>query len=300
MEYKPKYLELSKTEIEEKIELLIEILRECCLCPRHCKVNRLKGELGFCKAGAELMVSSFFPHFGEEPPLVGKRGSGTIFLTHCNLKCVFCQNYDISHGGEGRIISVEEMASLMLKLQNLGCHNINLVTPTHYTPQIIAALSKAIERGLHLPLVYNCGGYESLEVIRILDGLIDIYMPDCKFSDPKVARKYAHAPDYPVVIKEVLKEMHRQVGELQINNNGLAKRGLLIRHLVMPNQLAGTKELMEFIAQEISINSYVNIMEQYYPCYDAYLYPEISRRITLDEFLEAKKIAREAGLFRGF
>jgi putative pyruvate formate lyase activating enzyme len=300
MEFEPRYLKMKKEELLERIKLLEEIIRECRLCPRECKVKRLNGELGFCKAGRELMVSSVFPHFGEEQPLVGRRGSGTIFLTHCNLKCIFCQNYDISHLGEGEITSQEEMARSIIGLQKRGCHNINFVTPTHYVPQIIAVLPRAIEMGLNIPLVYNCGGYESLEVIKILDGIIDIYMPDCKFSDDTVAKKYAHAPDYPRVVKEVLKEMHNQVGDLRINKEGIAEKGLLIRHLVMPNGLAGTKELMEFIAKEISPHSFVNVMEQYHPEYRACEFPEISRRISLDEFLEARKIARNAGLYRGF
>jgi putative pyruvate formate lyase activating enzyme len=300
MQFIPGYLNLKKEELSERIRFLEAFLKECQLCPRKCKAKRLEGEVGFCKAGRELVVSSVFPHFGEEPPLVGRGGSGTIFLTHCNLKCVFCQNYDISHLGDGKIVSQEEMAGFMVGLQKRGCHNINFVTPTHYCPQIIAALPRAIELGLNLPLVYNCGGYESLEVIKILDGIIDIYMPDCKFSDETVAKEYAHAPDYPQVVREVLKEMHRQVGDLKINDNGIAERGLLIRHLVIPNGLAGTKGLMEFIARELSPHSYVNVMEQYHPEYRACEFPDISRRITLDEFLEAKKIARKAGLYRGF
>jgi len=300
MEFTPAYLKMSRHELLERIKRLMEIMRECSLCPRECKAKRFDGELGFCQAGTELMVSSVCPHFGEEPPLVGKKGSGTIFLTHCNLKCVFCQNYDISHLGEGRITSREEMAGFMIGLQKQGCHNINFVTPTHYCPQIIAALPKAIDMGLNVPLVYNCGGYESLEVIKILDGIIDIYMPDCKFSDDRAAQEYAHAPDYPQVVKKILKEMHRQTGDLQINERGIAERGLLIRHLVMPSGLAGTRELMEFIAQEISPHSYVNVMEQYHPVYRACEFPDISRRITLDEFLEAKKLAQNAGLYRGF
>jgi len=300
MEFTPAYLKMSRHELLERIKRLMEIMRECSLCPRVCKAKRFDGELGFCKAGTELMVSSICPHFGEEQPLVGGGGSGTIFLTHCSLKCVFCQNYDISHLGDGRVTSQEEMAGFMIGLQRQGCHNINFVTPTHYSPQIIAALLKAIEMGLNIPLVYNCGGYESLEVIKILDGIIDIYIPDCKFSDDGVAQEYAHASDYPRVVKKILKEMHRQTGDLQINEKGIAERGLLIRHLIMPNGVAGTKELMAFIAEEISPHSYVNIMEQYHPCFRAYEFPDIARRITLDEFLEAKKLARNAGLYRGF
>jgi putative pyruvate formate lyase activating enzyme len=300
VEFKPGYLKLQKEELLERVKLLEEILKECRLCPRECRVNRLEGELGFCKAGNKLKVSSVFPHFGEEQPLVGSKGSGTIFLTHCNLKCVFCQNYDISHLGEGNRVSQEEMAGFMIGLQKRGCHNINFVTPTHYCPQIIAALPRAIEMGLNIPLVYNCGGYESLEVIKILSGIIDIYMPDCKFSDGAVAGKYAQAPDYPQVVREVLKEMHRQVGDLQINVRGIAEKGLLIRHLVIPNGLAGTKELMDFIAGEISPHSYVNVMEQYHPEYQAYQFPEIARRVSLDEFLDARRMTSKAGLYRGF
>lgn len=300
MNYTPHYIKLHKmSELKKRIRLLSDILKDCKLCPRQCGVNRLKGELGFCRAAEKLMISSAFPHFGEEPPLVGNKGSGTIFLTHCNLKCVFCQNYDISHQGHGENISEAQLAEYMHSLQARGCHNINFVTPTHYLPQIISALPPAIDLGLHLPLVYNCGGYESLEAIKLLDGIIDIYMPDVKFADKKVAEQYAQAPDYPEVVKKVLKEMYRQVGDLQINTEGIAEKGLLIRHLVMPNSLAGTRKLMHFIATEISPHSYVNVMSQYRPEYKASTYPELSRVITHQEYSEAINNAKNEGLDRG-
>jgi len=297
----PLYISLyEEGKLEERIKNLKEILKNCHLCPRKCGINRLKGERGYCRAGAELMVSSAFAHFGEEPPLVGYYGSGTIFLTHCNLRCVFCQNYDISHLGNGEVISVEQLAAIMLSLQRRGCHNINFVTPTHYVPQIVEALPLAIERGLRLPLVYNCGGYESLEVIKLLDGIFDIYMPDIKFLRPEHSERYCSAPDYPEVVKEVLKEMHRQVGDLLLDERGIAYRGLLIRHLVMPNGVADTEEVMAFIARELSPHSYVNVMAQYRPLYKAYQFPEISRRITADEYRAAVRAAQREGLHRGF
>ena len=301
MSFVPSYIALYESgELKERIEKLMAILKSCTLCPRKCKVNRLEGELGVCQAGSTLMISSAFPHFGEEPPLVGQNGSGTIFLTHCNLRCVFCQNYDISHLGDGAKSSPEEMAKYMVALQNRGCHNINFVTPTHFVPQIVSALPKAIEMGLRIPLVYNCGGYESIKVIKLLENIFDIYMPDAKFADSENAKRYCKAPDYPEVIKEVLKEMHRQVGVLQINHQGIAERGVLIRHLVMPEGLAGTEKIMKFIAEELSPDSYVNIMIQYYPHYKANKYPELSRRITWEEFQDALAIARSFGLYRGF
>ena len=275
------------------------MLKECKLCPRQCRVNRLKGELGFCKAGEQLVVSSVFPHFGEEAPLVGNKGSGTIFLTHCNLRCIFCQNHDISHQGHGETISSEQFSHHMYTLQKRGCHNINFVTPTHYLPQIIASLPYAIDLGLNIPLVYNCGGYESLEAIKLLDGIIDIYMPDVKFAEREVAEKYAQSPDYPEVVKKVLKEMYRQVGDLDINKNGMARKGLLIRHLVMPKGLAGTRDIMHFISSEISPHTYVNVMSQYHPEYKSFDYPELNRAITNKEYAEAIDITKKEGLYRG-
>lgn len=301
MAFIPSYIALfEKGELNQRIQLLKEFLKECRLCPRECRVNRLNGEVGYCKAPSEIMVSSAFPHFGEEPPLVGYHGSGTIFLTHCNLRCVFCQNYDISHLGRGEQITSSEIAKAMVKLQEMGCHNINFVTPTHYAPQIVASLPEAIEMGLSLPIVYNCSGYESIEVIRLLDGVIDIYMPDAKYMEEKFSKQFSNAPDYPEVIKKVLKEMYRQVGDLKTNSKRIAERGLLIRHLVMPGGVASSEAVLKFIAEEISPHSYVNIMDQYRPEYRAYEYSEISRRITHKEYLEAIQIAKRFHLYRGF
>ena len=301
MSFVPVYLRLyEKGELDNRIETLREVLKSCTLCPRECRVDRLNGEAGYCQAGKDLKVSSVFPHFGEEPPLVGRSGSGTIFLTHCNLRCVFCQNYDISHLGGGARVATDQMARSMIKLQEIGCHNINFVTPTHYVPQIMAALPQAIELGLRVPLVYNCGGYESWEMIRLLDGVIDIYMPDVKFFSPEAAGRFCNAPDYPDVVKSVLKEMHRQVGDLEMDSGGIAKRGLLIRHLVMPHGLAGTEEVMEFIAHELSPQSYVNVMAQYRPVYQAVEFPDLKRPVTMEEFAEALEIARKYRIYRGF
>lgn len=299
--YEPNYIALyNNGELEKRINLLNEFLAECVLCPRQCKVNRLKGKLGYCKAGDKAVVSSVFPHFGEEAPLVGLHGSGTIFFAHCSLRCNFCQNYDISHGGEGESVEIEHLAKFMLILQQRGCHNINFVTPTHFVPQIVAALPKAIELGVKLPLVFNCGGYESLRVIKLLDGIIDIYMPDTKFVEAKYAKKYMNASDYFVILKKVLKEMYRQVGDLKIDESGIAYRGLLIRHLVMPENIAGSNLLLKFIANEISKSSYVNIMNQYHPCYKANYDSTINRRITSKEYYDVIEVAKEVGLYRGF
>ena len=301
MTFIPSYIGLyEKGELGQRIQLLKEFLKACRLCPRECRVDRSNGELGVCKAGSEPMISSAFPHFGEEPPLVGHHGSGTIFLTHCNLRCVFCQNYDISHQGNGKRIAPSDMAQAMVRLQEMGCHNINFVTPTHYAPQIVASLPEAIERGLRLPIVYNCSGYESIEVIRLLEGVVDIYMPDAKYMDRKHSERLSNAPDYPEVIKKVLKEMHRQVGDLTTNSEGIAQRGLLIRHLVMPNGMASSEAVLRFIAEEISIHSYVNIMDQYRPEYRAHEYPEIDRRVTHKEYMEAVGWAKAYKLYRGF
>ncbi|MCM8760281.1 MAG: radical SAM protein [Candidatus Omnitrophica bacterium] len=282
-------------EISEKLE---KILTSCSLCPRRCGVDRTLGEKGVCGAGKELIVSNYGPHFGEEPELVGTYGSGTIFLTHCNLLCVYCQNYEISHLGIGEVISEEEMAYIMLKLQKMGCHNINFVTPTHFTPQIIKSLRYAIEKGLDISVVWNCSGYENIEILKLLDGIVDIYMPDIKYSESQPAKEYSNAPDYFERCKEAIEEMYRQVGDLEIDSNGIAKKGLLVRHLVLPNNLAGSEKVLKFIA-ELSKNTYVNIMDQYRPCGKAYLYPEINRRVTEEEFREVIKIATGLGLHRG-
>lgn len=244
------------------------------------------------------MVSSFGPHFGEESPLVGSCGSGTIFFTNCNLRCLFCQNYDISHLGRGEEVSGGQLAAIMLNLQRSGCHNVNLVSPTHFVPQILEALCMAAEEGLRLPLVYNTGGYESSETLALLDGVVDIYMPDAKYWGPEVARLLSEAPDYPEVMRQALKEMHRQVGDLAIDGLGIARRGLLVRHLVLPEGLAGTREVMNFIAKEISPNTYVNVMAQYRPCYRAQEIPELRRPISPEEYRQAVEGALGAGLHR--
>jgi putative pyruvate formate lyase activating enzyme len=297
----PSYLTLFRSgELERRADLLEDFLTECRLCPRRCGARRTEGQVGTCRAGLLPMVSSAFPHFGEEPELVGRHGSGTIFMTHCNLRCVFCQNDDISHGGAGQEVSSEELAGYMVALGERGCHNINFVTPTQWVPQIVRALLVAVPMGLSVPLVYNTGGYDSVEVIGLLSGIFDIYMPDYKFSDEAPAKKYLNASDYPEVIKAVLSEMHRQVGNLATDRRGVAYRGLLIRHLVMPEGLGGTEAAMRFIARELSPDSYVNIMDQYRPECRAYQYPELSRPIGWAEYAEAARLAREAGLSRGF
>ena len=299
--FKPCYRDLACTgELQSRAEILNQILSDCILCPQECKVNRLSGELGVCNAPAEPIVSSCFPHFGEERPLVGRNGSGAIFMTHCNLKCVFCQNNDISHYGEGKPIEISDLAKMMLALQQLGCHNINFVTPTHYIPQLVNALIISAENGLYLPLVYNSSGYDSVKTLKLLDGIIDIYMPDAKFADNETAKKYTQAENYADAMYSALKEMHRQVGVLQMNDQGIAERGVLIRHLVMPSGIAGSEKILKFIAEELSKDSYVNIMGQYYPSHRADEFTELRRRITHQEMENAYNSARKFGLHRGF
>lgn len=297
----PSYLEkLTPIELQERADVLMDRLENCSICPNNCGVNRPEKEEGECLSTDEVIVSSISPHFGEEPPLVGRSGSGTIFLTNCNLDCVFCQNYDISHYKRGEKITLEELADSMLVLQNRGCHNINFVTPTHFTPQIVTALILAVEEGLEIPLVYNCGGYESVDTLKLLDGIFDIYMPDVKYSDNEIAEKYSGISDYWDVVKSALVEMNRQVGDLKVDGSGIARKGLIIRHLVLPNELAGTRKVLEFIAKEISIDSYVNIMDQYRPAFNACKYPDINRDITPEEYSEARLYAKKLGLHRGF
>jgi putative pyruvate formate lyase activating enzyme len=244
------------------------------------------------------LISSYGPHFGEEAPLVGKHGSGTIFFTYCNLNCVFCQNYSISQLGEGYNTDRKKLAEIMLALQSKGCHNINLVSPTHVVPYILDALEVAVGMGLNLPLVYNSGGYDSVETLTLLDGIVDIYMPDMKYADEKTAEQFSGVKDYPLINKAAIKEMHRQVGDLQIDNNGIAQRGLLVRHLVLPDRLAGTEEIVRFLAQEVSTNTYLNIMAQYHPCYQAFSIPQLSRSVFKREFEEAIKLAQQQGMVR--
>jgi putative pyruvate formate lyase activating enzyme len=247
---------------------------------------------------SQAVVSSYGPHFGEEAPLVGKQGSGTIFFAYCNLQCLFCQNYTISHFGEGSTVDREELARMMLSLQVSGCHNINLVSPTHVVPYILEALEIAVGEGLHLPLVYNSGGYDSLETLGLLEGIVDIYMPDMKYADEKTAEQFSGVKNYPEVNRAVVREMHRQVGDLQIDEQGVAQRGLLVRHLVLPNGLAGTEGVVRFLAQEVSPNTYLNIMAQYHPCHKASEIPQLARPINREEFNEAVSLARQQGLTR--
>jgi putative pyruvate formate lyase activating enzyme len=295
----PAYLKTNKENIfQERVAKALSTLTCCILCPRMCRVNRLAGELGVCRTGRQAMISSYSPHFGEEDPLVGRDGSGTIFFTHCNLRCVFCQNYDISHLGEGYEIEPSDLSNIMIRLQEQGVHNINFVTPSHVVAQILEALPQAIEQGLHIPLVYNSSGYDSVETLELLDGIVDIYMPDLKFADSDVARRYCNAPDYPEQAKAAVREMHRQVGDLVMNEQGIAERGVLVRHLVMPEGKAGTYELMKFLAEEVSQNTYVNIMNQYRPCGGAAQFSELSRALTLAEYQQALNDAQAAGITR--
>ena len=294
-----RYLQLyASGELARRIAAAWEILRDCTLCPWHCHVDRLAGSRGVCRTGQLPVVSSYGPHFGEERPLVGRHGSGTIFLTGCNLKCVFCQNFDISHHGEGREVTVEQLGKMMVALWRQGCHNLNFVTPTHQVAQILAALPVAIEQGVNLPLVYNCGGYEEPATLRLLDGIFDIYMPDFKYGDSDIALRLSGAPHYVETAKAALAEMHRQVGNLSIDAAGIAVRGLLVRHLVLPEGLAGTRRVMQFIARELSPDTYINLMDQYQPCYRAAEHPPLHRRITRVEFDEAVAMAQEEGLHR--
>lgn len=297
--HEPGYVRASKTGLlEERIGTSIALLEECAICPRQCGANRIKGEKGFCRAGYLPKVSSFSPHFGEERPLVGRHGSGTIFMTHCNLGCVYCQNYSISHLDEGDEVSFSHLSRMMVRLQALGCHNINFVSPTHFVPQILKALPEAIEQGLSLPLVYNTGGYDSVKTLELLDGLFDIYMPDLKYADKQTAEKYSQAPDYPEKAKLAVKEMYRQVGDLILDDRQIAVRGLLVRHLVLPSGLASTRDIMRFLVSEVSPKTYVNIMAQYYPCGDIPPGSPLYRRITEREFDLAVAIAKEEGITR--
>ena len=295
----PSYLKLYREgKLQDLIDQVIEIMRDCRLCPRECKVDRLSGEIGYCQTGRKAKVASFNAHFGEEAPLVGRNGSGTIFISYCSLLCSFCQNFEISHLGEGREVDPAAMAAMMLALMGRGCHNINFVTPTHVVPQILEGLILAVEQGLNIPLVYNSGGYDRVDTLKILDGIFDIYMPDFKFWDEKWAKHLCHAPDYREHAMAAIREMHRQVGDLVMDKSGLAVKGLLVRHLVMPHGVANTREIMKFLATEISVNTYVNVMDQYRPCGRASGETVISRRITGEEFALAIHQAKQAGLTR--
>jgi putative pyruvate formate lyase activating enzyme len=284
-------------KLAQRIEQAYTIFEDCQLCPRRCGVNRKKGERGFCRGPYKPVIFSAQPHFGEEVSLVGKNGSGTIFFSNCNLRCIFCQNWPISHEGKGKKLTDEDLANMMIHLQKIGCHNINLVTPTHVMPNILNATRIALKKGLCLPLVYNTSGYERLEILKILDGVVDIYMPDMKYMDADQAGKYSSgASDYPEVTKRAIIEMNRQVGELTVDERGIATRGLIIRHLVMPNRVAGTEKLLRWVAETLPKSTYVNIMAQYHVDYKAFDYPKIARGITVQEFLEAMEWAENFGL----
>ena len=297
--FEPAYLRLLESgKAQQRIDEAYAHLQACDVCPLRCGVNRLEGELGVCKTGVKALVSSFGAHLGEEEPLRGWAGSGTIFFARCNLRCVFCQNFEISQVGRGREVEPEELAEIMLRLQEAGCHNINLVSPTHVVPQIIAAVLIAVQAGLRLPLVYNSGGYDSLEMLALLDGIVDIYMPDMKYGDDDTARRYSKVPRYVEVNQAAVREMQRQVGDLQLDEQGIARRGLLVRHLVLPNQLAGTEKVLQFLAEEISKSVYLNLMDQYHPAYQAGNYEELNRPITTQEYQQALAAARRWGLMR--
>lgn len=292
---------ISQVELEHRIDAAYGLLESCRVCPRECGINRLKDDkLGFCRSGLNPVVSSVSPHQGEEPPLSGTKGSGTIFFTNCNLKCVFCQNYPISQMGNGVEKTAGELACQMIWLQEQGCHNLNLVTPTHYVPQILKALGIARERGFDLPIVYNSSGYDSVEALQLLDGIVDIYLPDMRYSDDAAAMKYSIAPHYTGVNQDAVREMFRQVGNLVLDEHGIAKRGLIIRHLVLPHGIAGTEGVMKFLAEEISKDVSISLMAQYFPAYRAGEYKEISRKVTEDEYDAAYQIMVSHGMENGW
>ena len=297
-QFEPAYLALLRSgELKRRAEVAHGRLEACDICARQCGVNRLESaEKAGCHTGDRAVVSSYGPHFGEENPLVGTGGSGTIFFTWCNLRCQFCQNYEISQQGQGRPTEPEDLAKMMLSLQEQGCHNINFVSPSHVVPQILVALLIAAEAGLRMPLVYNTGGYDALQTLKLLDGVVDIYMPDMKYADPDVARRFSKVANYPAVNQAAVKEMHRQVGDLNVDDRGIAQRGLLVRHLVLPEGMAGTETIVRFLRDEVSADTYINVMAQYRPSYRAYTMPPLDRRITDQEYAEAVRLAEEAGL----
>jgi putative pyruvate formate lyase activating enzyme len=295
----PGYLRLLRSgELVRRVHAAYERLKACRLCPWACGVNRLAGKRGTCRTGALPLVSSYGPHYGEEVPLVGYGGSGTIFFAGCNLRCIYCQNYQISHGLQGDETEEQDLARMMLELQDQGCHNINLVSPSHVVPQVLAAVALAAESGLRLPIVYNTGGYDLPETLRLLDGVVDIYMPDAKYAASAVGRALSGVRNYPAVNRAMIREAYRQVGNLAADARGVATRGLLVRHLVLPNGLSGTQAVMRFLSEEVSRHTYVNIMAQYRPCYHADENPLLARRITKDEYQQALDDAQAAGLYR--
>lgn len=295
----PAYLNLLPNgELEKRARLAHETLNKCNLCGWDCNIDRIAGKLGICRTGACARVSNFGPHHGEEAPLSGQQGSGAIFFTQCNLRCQFCQNHDISQTDDGKEVNASTLANIMLELQAMGCHNINFVSPTHVVPQILAALCIAARNGLQIPLVYNTGGYDSVSALELLDGIIDIYMPDMKYSHSQTALHYSKIRQYPQINQKAVREMHRQVGDLKMDQQGIASRGLLVRLLVLPFGLAGTQETIRFLATEISTNTYINIMDQYHPAYNASQFPKLNRRIKIQEYEEAIQMAHDAGLYR--
>lgn len=297
----PSYLDAFKAgTLHEKSETAAQLLLNCAICPRRCSINRLKDEKGFCQTGKNSVVCSYFPHHGEEPVLSGTKGSGTIFFSHCNMRCLYCQNYSFSQQKEGREVEIDELADCMLALQNLGCHNINFVTPTHVMPQILQALIRAIELGLNIPLVYNTSGYELPEMIRLLDGIIDIYLPDMRYADNVHALKYSLAPHYVELNRDSVKEMFRQVGRATFDEKGIITRGVIIRHLVLPHDISGTQDICAFIAKEISTETYISLMSQYFPAFKAKQNPPLERRITLEEYESAIDAMNKYGLHNGW
>ena len=299
MSSEPGYLQLVRDgDLEARVRQAYERLSRCDLCPWECGVDRRSGKLGVCKTGERARISSFGPHMGEEKPLSGWRGSGTVFFARCSLRCQYCQNYEISQADSGDLIEPERLAELLLELQGIGCHNINFVTPSHIIPQILAAVLVAAHAGLRLPLVYNTGGYDSLSALALLDGVFDIYMPDMKYSNPQLGLHYSKVRNYPAVNQAAVQEMHRQVGDLELDERGLATHGLLVRHLVLPNHTAGTADIIQFLANQVSTEVYLNLMDQYHPAYNARLFPKLNRRITYREYEEAVEIAHQAGLQR--
>jgi len=298
-DFQPAYLKLlSSGDFKRRVKQAYELLSICEVCAWECPVDRRAGKIGVCRTGMHARVSSYGPHHGEEDPLRGRQGSGTIFFTRCNLRCQYCQNHDISQTDSGHEVDPEELATMMLELQARGCHNINFVSPSHVVPQIMAAVLIAAQAGLEIPLVYNTGGYDSLAMLKLLDGIIDIYMPDMKYADPDIARQYSKIRDYPAVNQAAVCEMHRQVGNLSTDSNEIAFRGLLVRHLVLPNNLAGTDKIVQFLADKVSTNTYLNLMDQYRPAYKAHQYPELNRSITHEEYQAAVQMALDAGINR--
>jgi len=299
---KPVYLEAyNNGTLDRIISQTREMLGSCAICPRKCIANRLKDQKGFCKTGLKARVYSFIAHHGEEPPVSGERGSGTIFFSFCNMACVYCQNFEFSQqGGEGKEVTSQELANIMLELQGFGCHNINLVSPTHVMPQILQALKPAIKAGLNIPLVYNTGGYELPEMIRLLDGIIDVYLPDMRYADNESAQKYSSAKDYPEYNRQALKEMLRQAGTAETDGSGIITKGLIIRHLVLPENISGTDKIMEFISKELSPDTYISLMSQYFPCYKSGNFPQLNRRISLEEYESAQAIMEKYGLRNGW